>query len=60
MHTFNNTCFGASVKISIGGGGRGQFNKVGNKCTPWCRGVVVKHADSQHKDSQFDSSTCHI
>ena len=24
----------------------------------WCCGVVVKHADSQHKGSQFDSSTC--
>ena len=22
----------------------------------WCRGVVVKHADSQHRGGQFDSS----
>ena len=29
---------------------------VGEK---WYRGVVVKHADSQHRGYQFDSSTCH-
>ena len=26
----------------------------------WCRGVVVKHADSQHRGCQFDSSMCHF
>ena len=26
----------------------------------WCRGVLVKHADSQHRGYQFDSSMCHF
>ena len=26
----------------------------------WCRGVVVKHADSQHRGRRFDSSMCHF
>ena len=26
----------------------------------WCRGVVVKHADSQHKGCHFNSSMCHF
>ena len=25
----------------------------------WCHGVVVKHADSQHRGRQFDSSMRH-
>ena len=25
----------------------------------WCRGAVVKHADSQHRGCQFDPSMCH-
>ena len=26
----------------------------------WCRGVVVKHVDLQHRGCQFDSSMCHL
>ena len=26
----------------------------------WCRGVVVTHADSQHRGCQFDSPMCHF
>ena len=26
----------------------------------WCRGLVVKHADSQHRGCHFDSSMCHF
>ena len=26
----------------------------------WCRGVVVKHVDSQHRGCQFDSFVCHF
>ena len=29
-------------------------------CSQWCHGVVVKHADSQHRGRQFDSSMCHF
>ena len=25
----------------------------------WCRGIVIKHADSKHRGCQFDSSMCH-
>ena len=26
----------------------------------WCRGVVVKHADSQRRGCQLESSLCHF
>ena len=26
----------------------------------WCSGVVVKHAESQHRGCQFDFSMCHF
>ena len=28
--------------------------------TKWCHGVLVKHAVSQHRGNQFDSSMCHF
>ena len=35
-------------------------NTVSNLCIfIWCRDVIVKHADSQHRDCQFDSSMYH-
>ena len=36
------------------------FSKYIERYILWCRGVAVKHADSQHRGCQFDSSMCHF
>ena len=39
------------------------FNGVFNVCNSvsdvWCRGIVIKRANSQHRDYEFEASTCH-
>ena len=37
----------------------GFQGRIGTGCPLSC-GVVVKHADLQHRGCQFDSSTCHF
>ena len=40
--------------------GEQHLNLTAAVILEWCRGIVVKHADSQHRGCQFDSSMCHF